>query len=510
MTVSRITQNQADEVERLRSAGRTERQIETMLSAAGRPEVNSSEDWRWVPGFRARVTSSGEVRGARGNLLVPFKGDQDQFRVHIYEWTGEKVTALRPDGMRRSVPKRRSVSVAGCVASAFGLCQSPFTFLRHLDGNRENCRLENLAVPARTASGYISMARPEVTAKRADFPWTAGDDKKLRLAKTINEALRTSRHGKAHSLRRIAELGIQYDSWKIVTPLADRDLDVLREAIDVLETAGVADRAINMAINIEEVARRGTLEIIDAKIACISELHGAGWSRAKIGAAFGWNQRTVGNWLARAGASEIWGAPTKAGFGDDAPGEEWRPCGWGYDASNFGRIRGIRGARGLLSPSCGAGRIPRVTLYRPEDRTRITVPVAALVLRAFKPSLPFARGRHVYRNGNGKDVTLLNLLPEPSEKEQREMVAQCRSAVPGWIVGAEQREDMTQAAYLLMLEGLADTPTLAVQRAVKEYNAMTGRSLSALGSRNISLSDTVAGTEGLTLGDIISSDVDRV
>lgn len=31
MTVARITQNQADEVERLRSAGRTDRQIETML-----------------------------------------------------------------------------------------------------------------------------------------------------------------------------------------------------------------------------------------------------------------------------------------------------------------------------------------------------------------------------------------------------------------------------------------------------------------------------------------------
>ena len=31
MTVARITQNQADEVERLRKAGRTDRQIETII-----------------------------------------------------------------------------------------------------------------------------------------------------------------------------------------------------------------------------------------------------------------------------------------------------------------------------------------------------------------------------------------------------------------------------------------------------------------------------------------------
>lgn len=473
--------------------------------------MGEREEWRWVPGFRARVTADGRVKGAKGNILVPTVGKQGELRVYVYGWASQARKPVRLDRSRHAPePKPRSPTVAGCVASAFGLCDSPFVFLRHLDGDRTNCRLENLSVPARTKSGYLSHARPEVAAARADFAWTPTDDRKLREASTITEALRTTRHTKAHTVRRVAALGIEYRGPKMLTPLADRDLSIVSEAIERLEEAGVADRAINLAINIEQVLRRGSPEISDAKIACISVLHAAGWPRANIGAAFGWDQRTVGRWLAQAGVVEKWDAPTKAGYAEPEEGEEWRPCGWGYEASNLGRIRGIRGQGGLLSPSCSAGRAPRVTLYRPEDRSRMTLPVASLVLAAFKPDLPFARGRHVYRNGNDQDVSLLNLLPEPSEQEQRVMIEQCRSAVPGWIIGTEQREDMTQAAYLLMLEGLAETPASAVQRAVKEYNAITGHSLSALGSRNRSLSDTVAGIEGLTLGDTISSDVDRV
>lgn len=459
------------------------------------------EEWRPVPGFAAEASSFGRVRGAKRAVITPSLTSAGQLRVYIYRLVDEPIQRR---GRTTAKAKSRNVSVAGCVATAFGIAPTAYGTLRYADGDKTNCRPENLSVPARTPSGRISIATG--AGPKPDLPWTKADDKKLRTAATENQAIRTSRHTRKYTLDRIAFLGLDYGLGPKVTALADRDLVAVVKAISLLEQHGVSDRAINLAINIEETARRSP-EIADAKIACVLALKDAGWTRKQIAVPFGWDQRTVGAWLLRAGrVARPWSGPSAAGYAETLPGEEWRPCGWGYQVSNLGRVQGIARGGGILAHRIEGQSSPSVVLVRPEDRLRSERPVASLVLSAFRPDVPFRRMRHVYRNGDSRDVRLVNLLPTPSAQEQRDIEKACRAAVPGWITGQAIREDLAQDALVLMLEGLAITPAAAMQKAIKRHNALTGNDLAARFGGNLGRSLETQLGEGLTLGDLVNSE----
>lgn len=455
-----------------------------------------------MPGFAATASSSGRIKGSKGAIITPSENASGNLRVYIFALDEERVV-IRPDRKKPEI-KSRNVSVAGCVAAAFGIAPTPYGTLRFADGDRRNCRPENLSVPARTPSGRISIATG--AGPKPDIPWTKADDEKLRSAATENQAIRTSRHTRKYTLDRVAFLGLDYGLGPKVTALADRDLDAVIKAIALLERAGVADRDINLAINIEETARRGP-DIANAKVACVLALKDAGWTRKQIAVPFGWDQRTVGAWLLRAGrVARTWSGPSAAGYAEAIPGEEWRPCGWGYQVSNLGRVQGVARGGGVLAHRYKRTPYPTVVMVRPDDKLRSERPVASLVLSAFCPDVPFRRMRHIYRNGDNRDVRLANLLPTPSAREQSEMGKACRAAVPGWITGQATREDLGQDALVLMLEGLADTPASAVQKAIKRHNALTGNDLAARFGGNLGRSLETQLGEGLTLGDLVNSE----
>ena len=453
------------------------------------------EKWRRVPGFRAMVSNMGRAKSHHDRILTPI-WYANNYRVDLYA-VGEK---------RKSVgrgPRKTRLTLSRCIAAAFRLTESPADYVRHRDGDRRNCRLENLQVPRRSASGQCK----ELT--RVDIPWTAQDDTSLRQAQSLGEAVRKSRHLAIFTRARIKQLGIQYpERAKQVTPLDERDLGALKACVEELERGMVSDRAINLALRIDGKLRRSP-EVTTSVEECLTHLIEANWSRHRIAAAFGWSDSYISQWMIRAGYSDGWRGPSKLGLPEAVDGEIWRPLGWGYQISSKGRVLGRRG--GLLSVRLRDGDTPIVTLNGPAGYS--TFRVARLVLAMFKPDLPYSH-RVGRLDGDPANVAADNLVPAEiasnAEGHLERLWAEAKKACPNWIQEPAIRNDLASDAMMLMAEGAENDARAAMKAAIKRYNDLTGNDLSPYGRRGQSMDQAIPGTDGLTLGDTFSSEIDRI
>jgi hypothetical protein len=487
-------------------SGWTRHEILTRLEAAGlcasdrfAASTLPGEAWRKIPGWAYDASNLGRVRSRKGRkrLIKPYMAI-DRPRVRIW-------------GSDEDPNARREIAVASAVLAAFrGVPVS--TPAKHLNGDMTDCRLSNIqADRPRHRLGKIG----------GDAPWSPEEDRIVRAAANVSEVVQKTGRSWHHAKRRMEELGIKRTVRKQArVPLGERDIPTLQRAVAALETAGVPDRQINRALGIFGEVNRGQSGMPEAVDRCVIALWEAGFARKEIAAAFGWKFGTVCKHIIRLGLAESRYAPgsyTVAGAPDAVPGEVWKPHPWGYQVSNMGRVLGKRGD--LLSQDVGPAGGMKVALRHP-DGHQTTAMVAALVLAAFKPEMPYSQRRSIYLNGDKNDPRLANLVAarqfdgpiaakavrqgkntQPSHSHVPYLDPLWQEAAKAVPSGLEPdvRDDLISDMVVMMIEGEATDMKAAFRLARTRYNQMMGT------FRERSLDAPIAGTEGLTMLDKLAS-----
>lgn len=487
-------------------SGWTRHEILTRLEAAGlcasdrfAASTLDGEVWRKIPGWAYDVSNLGRIRSRKASkrLLKPSISD-GRPRVRV-------------QGSDDDPNARRLITVASAVLAAFR--GSPIsTPAKHLNGDLTDCRLANLKA---------DRFRHRPGKHGGDYPWTSAEDAIVRRAETVAEVVERTGRSWHHVKRRMEELGITRTVRKQArVPLKDRDIPTLQQAVAALEAAGVPDRQINRALGIFGEVNRGQKGMPEAVDRCVTALWEAGFSRKQITDAFGWAFPTVCKHVIRLGLAECRyppGSYSVTGAPDDLPGEIWKAHPWGYRVSNMGRVVGKRGD--LLAQHPGPSGGMRVPLRHPDGHTT-TVMVAALVLAAFKPEMPYSRRRRIYLNGDKNDPRLANLVAQRAfagpvaavggEKGRNTQPShshvpyldplwqEAAKAVPSGLE-PDVRDDLISDMVVMTIEGEATDMKAAFRLARTRYNQMIGT------FRERSLDAPIAGTEGLTILDKLAS-----
>lgn len=459
------------------------------------------EIWRRVPGYRAHVSNLGRVVGASGRLL---EGSLVKGRPRVrVELEG------RVDGSR-------TVLLASLVQSAFRdlPIDAP---ARHINGDTLDCRLANIE---------LGQQPYHPSAKRADRPWLKREDNALHRATSFAEAARLTGHSEAYCRKRMRLLGIELAIKSeprsgISRQLVHRDLSNLDRYVALLQNQGIDERAINLGLRILRHKQGGYQGALAARRVCIQTLLDLGLSRQEVGDAVGMAASTIGAWEAELGRRQRRPEGWKTSLGpiDYREDEEWRDIpGYRAMVSSEGRVATSEGY--LMAPATNNQGRHHVGLAS-DDGKRETRAVARLVLEAFKPELKSRKAR--YLNGDQTDNRVANLVPKTAVETQAEVVSVRRRGnladaqatgsrpdnVPLWVQAdaivsrayePHVRADLISDMVVIMMEGRAQTMADAFKLARKEHNVLTGA------FREKSLDAPLAGTEDLSLLDMITSD----
>jgi len=431
------------------------------------------EVWKRIPGWPHWASSYGRIKSVAG-LITP------------------AIQKGIPRAVLSIAYKRKLVAVAVLVEAAWSeRWFDDATVVFYRDGDRLNCRPENLS-----RSRY-SRCWPG-TREATDFPWSPTDDKALRRAKTCREALITSRHSRPATLTRIERLGITFSKQRPKFTLVEaRDPEAVASCVEALEKAGIPSSTIRLALGHDRSSNWGQGPAVEGAItAALRELAGSGLPRTRIAEAFGWSASTMTRWLRRAGLADAFPRASQRGDGGDLAGEEWRQAEVGYWVSNMGRITGPTGVQ--LRSHLHKGGTPWVTL-RAAGRS---VPVAKLVLAAFKPALPYSYDGVRFLNGDRTDCRAENMVPAHITPEQIARVeAEARRLIRS-SVEPDQRREILAATVAAVLDGRASDASSAYALARRE-------TASLFDYRAVSL-NAHQGDGGLSGLDRLSSDAEHV
>lgn len=448
------------------------------------------ERWKKVPGWRLKVSNLGRVKSLHGRLLNP-KPEKGNLRLRFF-------------GADDDPKLKRMFTVASLVQHVFR-GQPLDRPARHLNGDPMDCRLINL-VPDRR--------RHRTELPTGDRPWTKLEDRALKKAASIAEAVTATGHTVRHVRARMRDLGIpepRPSPPARARPLDRRDLDAVKEGAALMEAAGLTDIEINLALCIIWKGNSHP-DRLDAVAKALKVLHHAGWRRDQIAEWFGWGgAATVGQWLIRTGLTVsrfAEGGRTAEGPGVPIPGERWKEIEQtGCFISDQGRVRGRSGQLvKTFVPKEYAGRQGRprrcVWIYSPGVRRPACRQVALLVLAAFKPDL--RRVDVHFLNGDTTDCRAENMVPRDRSRPAGDLFAQAKAACPRWME-THVRNDLINDMVVIVMDGRASGMAEAFKLAVKEYNALTGNLLSQWDQKQQGL-DAPIGDGTASLMDRLTSD----
>lgn len=380
----------------------------------------------------------------------------------------------RPDGMISVSDQGRAQSRIGNLVSS-RLVRGHVRWSYGVDGRSYQVKAASLVAELFLGGSpsdpvtYRNGDPTDIRAANLEIPWTPQQDQVIRDSLNAARAAANLMKGHAAVRRRAKVIGKVWErrwTYAYGVPLVDR-LDPAKRAIEVLESAGVADEDINLALGIPKPPRRGVgcasvrrcLEVLYPKL-----------TRAEIASAFGWkNVGAVTRRLRKMGLMEP--SPrrgrTLAGHPEEQEGEEWRehPCGvW---ISSLGRVAT---QSGLLKVQVRPNQSPFFALQTTKPNR--SVQVARIMLEAFRPRLPYSK--RVFINGDFQDVRLANVHNPDAPHDAVEQIRR----FPRFGLTAAQLPEVRQMALAALLDGRAVTVGQAMKIARAEYHEIVGSLMS--------------------------------